>query len=486
MKNRSHEFLRAGLAALPSAAGAVAITLILLGRDVWTRPAVPLAVAVALVAAVGLALPVLGPSARRAAGWRDRLGETSRRLAELEARTRETPALDPVRAVEAIRLPDAGRDERLEEALADLDAALRDEERLRERRRETEASVRETLRAGRSLTEGAADSFPGLDRLPALLDRLAAASESVRDAATSVHQGAIASEEISGLLAGHARSGRESSGRAAREAEGLEDRVGVIDQLVRRLAARSREIGQVLIVLNDITEQTNLLALNAGIIAAQAGSHGKGFAVVADEMRNLSERASSSTKETELLAQTLQDDVSQAVRAMEEVADEVRGLRDVLGEAGESTGILADLGEKSAQNARASVQGTEKEAAGLRELTTTMERALEEKESLLRLLEDVLRPTRHQLQCAVDHLEAQWQTGAVRESLRTRLESAIRAVRDRKGRERQDRLRLEKGLHDLLESGRSWAQDLEEIRRRDDAVRELSREIRDLARSPGR
>ncbi|MED1437004.1 methyl-accepting chemotaxis protein, partial [Bacillus mycoides] len=54
---------------------------------------------------------------------------------------------------------------------------------------------------------------------------------------------------------------------------------------MNHLSERSKEIEQIVEVIQNIAAQTNLLALNASIEAARAGEHGKGFAVVANEVR---------------------------------------------------------------------------------------------------------------------------------------------------------------------------------------------------------
>ncbi len=482
MSERGRIIPRVVAAAVLPGAAAVGITLLLLGPEARSdRSLVPVVLA-GLGAALAVGAPILVPVYRRMSWWRRRLGAVSRRLGGLEGDGDGTADLD-ASAFELPELSASSPDETLEEALTELEAALNDEERLRELRRGAETDVREAIRAGRTLAESASDAYPVLERLSGLLDHLDGTTEGVRESGDAVLQGSIACDEVSGLLSRHGGTGGESCKRATRGAEGLDGQMEVITKLVRRLAARSREIGQVLIVLNDITEQTNLLALNAAIIAAQAGTEGKGFGVVADEMRNLSERASSSTKETEMLAQTLHDDVSQAVRAMEEAGETLRGLRVTIGEVSEANGMLFDLGEKTRESAHALVGHAERQAGRVAELAGRVRQAIDEKESVLRLQDEVLLPTRQMLLRAVTLLEGQWQTGAVRETLRTRLDGAVHAIRARRGRDRQELEMLDRKIRELRESGRRWAHALEEGRRRTHLVTEVGRDLRELTSS---
>lgn len=95
------------------------------------------------------------------------------------------------------------------------------------------------------------------------------------------------------------------------------------DHSLTMLTGRTKEIVNILKLVQDISEQTNLLALNAAIEAARAGEAGKGFAVVADEVKKLSEQTKHSVSDISRIAAEIEKDTVNTVTSIQDVKERV-------------------------------------------------------------------------------------------------------------------------------------------------------------------
>jgi methyl-accepting chemotaxis protein len=142
--------------------------------------------------------------------------------------------------------------------------------------------------------------------------------------------------EVSHETASTAEKGNKTIDRTVQQMEVISESVRDSVAFVNVLGDRSKEIGQIVALVNHIATQTNLLALNAAIEAARAGEYGRGFAVVADEIRKLAEQTSLSTNEVTNLIASIQQDSNSTIQSMFKVSEEVETGLNLMFESGES------------------------------------------------------------------------------------------------------------------------------------------------------
>jgi len=122
--------------------------------------------------------------------------------------------------------------------------------------------------------------------------------------AASLEETAAALDEITATVRKTAEGAREARDVVATAKTDAERSGAVVKETVAAMTGienSSKQIGNIIGVIDEIAFQTNLLALNAGVEAARAGDAGRGFAVVATEVRALAQRSADAAKEIKLL-----------------------------------------------------------------------------------------------------------------------------------------------------------------------------------------
>lgn len=160
---------------------------------------------------------------------------------------------------------------------------------------------------------------------------------SVREVARHCQQASEQAEKAGELAESSSRSVEGVAG----EVRSLADEAAENAHAVEQLGERSREIGQIVNLIEEIAGQTNLLALNAAIESARAGEHGRGFAVVAGEVRRLAERTTSATKEIAEAVRSIQSGTNTVVESIGQTTVRVGKSVEIANAAASSLGMLS-------------------------------------------------------------------------------------------------------------------------------------------------
>lgn len=263
---------------------------------------------------------------------------------------------------------------------------------------ETAASMQEMVTSITQITESTEEMSVAVEATSASIEQLSA---TIKEVANNSGELAAAAEDTQSAIFQITSSIKEVEQRAKESAE-LSEKVrkdavsmGMVSveksiqgmqnikssvektaECIAKLGGRSAEIGQILIVIDEITDQTAMLALNAAILAAQAGEHGKGFSIVADEIKDLADRTSVSTEEIGELIQSVQQEVRDAVAAMDEGLKSVETGFKVTNEAVDALRKIVESSKKSSEMAAAIENSTTEQSKAARLVSEAMDKVL--------------------------------------------------------------------------------------------------------------
>jgi len=159
---------------------------------------------------------------------------------------------------------------------------------------------------------------------------------------SSLTETAASMEELTATVRQNAENAQQANtlaDAAARTASHGGDIVRALVDTMGNINIKSRQIADIVGMIDSIAFQTNILALNAAVEAARAGEQGRGFAVVASEVRALAQRSAGSAREIKDLVEASvtvmtqgNDQAAQAGASMQDIVEGIRRVTDIMEE----------------------------------------------------------------------------------------------------------------------------------------------------------
>ena len=233
---------------------------------------------------------------------------------------------------------------------------------------EVETSASQVKDVAVQLADGSTNLSQGAIQQAADIDRIT----------TTVSDIAVKTEENNNNVKKALASSQSANDKAQDSQRCMDD----LMQAISEIEESSREIGNIISVISDISFQTNILALNASIEAARAGEAGKGFAVVADEAGNLATKSSEATQQTGDLINKSITMVNKGVELARKTAASLAGIVEGVAEVSAAMNEIAEASETQAAAVEEISEGIKNVDSAIHNTTATAEQSAAESEEL--------------------------------------------------------------------------------------------------------
>jgi methyl-accepting chemotaxis protein len=238
------------------------------------------------------------------------------------------------------------------------------------------SGMTQTVTSGtREIAAAAGDLAVRTEQQASGLEESAAAVQQISSTVRRTAEGAQRARDVVSTARDDAKEGSTIVNRAV--------------EAMSKIEQSSRQISQIIGVIDEIAFQTNLLALNAGVEAARAGDSGRGFAVVASEVRALAQRSAGAAKEIKGLISTSATQVGEGVELVAQTGSALARIEQKVAEIDQVVAEIAVSAQEQAaglqqvSDAMSQMDQTTQQNAAMSEQATAASRSLAEESDRL-------------------------------------------------------------------------------------------------------
>lgn len=213
----------------------------------------------------------------------------------------------------------------------------------------------------------------GINQQSGQIEQVASAASEMSQTIIDMAQNASYSSEAAKTSYNTAQKGMEVVREVIEDIQSLAREINDASERLQMLGKRSEEIGEILMVIQDIADQTNLLALNAAIEAARAGEQGRGFAVVADEVRKLAEKTAQATDDIADKIKAIQDETEMTIEVMKRGTDSFQESVEKATHAGNALNEIVNSSGQVMEMVQRIATATEEQSSAAEQVSQSME-----------------------------------------------------------------------------------------------------------------
>lgn len=164
----------------------------------------------------------------------------------------------------------------------------------------------------------------------------------------------------------------------------------------------SKQVQEMVRIIQGLASQTNLLSMNAAIEAAHAGTYGQGFAVVANEVRSLASSSAASTQKIQQNIKVMIEKINAGAEAISSAGESFRTINDNVAQNGELVRTISNAMDEQRTGAQETLTSTQDVVNAIQAIKELAEKESANAEKVHTFMQNVVKSSRDSVSTVLD------------------------------------------------------------------------------------